>query len=117
MKLTPKCIYNFLAVTRALALVCLLGLAGSVAALSAQESPTGSVRGTVVDQTGRAVEGTAIAIRGLLHGSHAAVTNAEGQFTIAELPPDTYSVQASAAGFAASEQQVTVTAGNTTEIS
>jgi len=103
--------------TSMLALVCALGLIGSVALLSAQEGPVGSLRGTVVDQTGRAVEGTAIAIRGPVQGYHSAVTNAEGQFTISGLPPDTYSVQASAAGFAALEQQVTVTAGNTTEIS
>jgi iron complex outermembrane receptor protein len=102
---------------RALALVCLGVLAGSVAALPAQETASGSVRGTVIDQTGgRAVQGAAIAIRGL-HGYHSAVTNAEGQFTVSGLQPDTYSVQASAAGFAASERQVTVTAGNTADIS
>src|SRR5215472_5624542 len=106
-----------LLVKRVLVFVCLLGLAGSVAALRGQESPMGSVRGTVVDQTGRAVGGAAIAIRGLVQGNHVGVTNAEGQFTISELPPETYSVQASAAGFAAVERQVTVTAGKTAEIS
>jgi len=103
-------------VKRVLAILCLLGLAGSFEMLSAQES-AGSVRGTVVDQTGRAIAAAAIAIRGPVPDNQVAVTNAEGQFTISGLPAGTYSVQGSAAGFAVLERQVTVTAGNATEIS
>ena len=102
-------------VTRALAFACLLVLAGSFAALSAQES-AGSVRATVVDQTGKGIQGAAIAIRGR-DRDNPVVVNAEGQFTISGLPAGTYSLQASAAGFAVLERQVTVTAGNATEIS
>ncbi|HEY7335937.1 MAG TPA: TonB-dependent receptor [Bryobacteraceae bacterium] len=109
------CVFN-ITVTRTLALVWLLGLAGSFAALSAQES-AGSVRGTVVDQTGKAIAGAAIAIREPVRDNQVAVTDAAGQFTISGLSAGTYSVQGSAAGFAVSERQVTVTAGNAAEIS
>jgi iron complex outermembrane receptor protein len=100
-----------------LALVCLLGLTGSFAALPAQEGPAGSVRGTIVDPTGKAIPGAVIAIRGPVQANYSAVSGAEGQFAISGLPPNTYSVQASASGFAVLERQVTVTAGNTAEIS
>ena len=112
--LNRHCVVSIV-VTRVLALACLFGLAGSFAALSAQES-SGSMRGTVVDQSGKNVPGAAIAIRGLGKNAPAAVANAEGQFTISGLAAGTYSIQASAAGFAVLERQVTVTAGNATEI-
>ena len=61
-------------VTRVLTLVCIVGLAGSLVTLSAQES-SGSIRGTVVDQSGKTVPGAAIAIRGL--GSDAPAASPE----------------------------------------
>ena len=113
--LKRHCVFSII-VTRVLALVCLLGLGGSLAALSAQES-AGSVRGAVVDQSGKAIPGTAIAIRGLVRDNQVAVADAEGRFTISGLSAGTYSVQASASGFAILQRQVTVTAGNATELS
>jgi iron complex outermembrane receptor protein len=104
------------AVTRGLALVCLLGLAGSFGALSAQES-TGSVRGTVEDQAGKTLPRAAIALRGPAQELRSAVADGSGQFTISGVPAGTYSVQGSAAGFAPFERQITVTAGNATEVS
>jgi iron complex outermembrane receptor protein len=83
---------------------------------ASRESSTSLIRGTVVDQTGRVVQGAAIAIHGVLQDRHATVTNAEGQFTISGLSPGAYSVQVSAAGFATLERDVIVAAGNTAEI-
>lgn len=86
--------------------------------LQAQESSTGGIRGTVVDQNGRVMQGAAIAVHGAMQGRHATVTNAEGQFTISGLRPGTYSVQVSVAGFATVERNdVIVAAGNTAEVS
>lgn len=85
--------------------------------VNAQEGNAGSVHGTVVDQTGRGIAGAAISVRGQAQDNHTAVANAEGQFTISGLPPGTYSVQASTAGFSPVERQVTVTAGNATDVS
>jgi iron complex outermembrane receptor protein len=113
--LKRRCVFSIIA-TRVLGLVCLLGLAGSFAALSAQEN-AGSVRGTVVDQAGKAIPGAAIAIRGAARGNQVTVADSAGQFTISGLPAGTYSVQASVAGFAVLERQVTVTAGDAAEIS
>src|SRR5579871_1920037 len=98
----------------ALVVIALLTASGSI---SLQAQSTGTLSGKVLDQSGNTVLGAAIAIRGLGADVPAAVTNAEGQFTISGLPAGTYSLQASAAGFAVLERQVTVTAGNATEIS
>src|SRR6516162_2177524 len=97
--------------------VC-LSLAAFSSRLQAQSSSTasreglkGSIRGTVVDQTGRVVQGAAIAVHDGMQDRHATVTNAGGQFAISGLPPGTYSVQASAAGFATLERDdINVTA-------
>src|SRR5215469_4306406 len=83
---------------------------------ASRESLTGSIRGTVADQTGRVVQGAAIAVHGALQDRHATVTNAEGQFTISGLTPGGYSLQASASGFATLERAIMVAAGNTAEI-
>lgn len=117
MSFVPKSHRVFrMIVARGLALVWLLSLAGSFAMLSAQESP-GSVRGTVEDQTGKTIAGAAIALRGPAQEPRSAVTDGAGQFTISGVPAGTYSVQSSAAGFATLEREVTVTAGNATEVS
>src|SRR6516165_7251254 len=90
--------------------VC-LSLAAFSSRLQAQSNSTasreglkGSIRGTVVDQTGRVVQGAAIAVHDGLQDSHTTVTNAQGQFVISGLPAGGYSVQASAAGFATLER-------------
>src|SRR6516162_5027090 len=85
---------------------------------ASREGATGLIRGTVVDQTGRVVQGAAIAVHDAMPDRHATVTNGEGQFAISGLAPGAYSVQVSAAGFATLERNdIMVTAGNTAEIS
>ncbi|MBV8207823.1 MAG: TonB-dependent receptor [Acidobacteria bacterium] len=111
--------------TRVAALLIVASIAILTAPLQAQDSKTGSpesstssIRGTVADQTGRGIAGAAIAVRGSLQDQQTTLTNTEGHFAVSGLAPGTYSVQASAAGFATMERGgVVVSAGNTAEIS
>ncbi|MBB5059423.1 iron complex outermembrane receptor protein [Granulicella aggregans] len=97
----------------ALALFITFGLTS----LSAQAGPTGSLQGAVVDQSGRAVKGAAIALISPSNDPRTAVTNGEGRFVVTGLPLGTYTVEVSAAGFAQEERQnVVVTSGNTADL-
>jgi iron complex outermembrane receptor protein len=101
-----------------IALVCLIALGASNTMLQAQESATGSIQGTVTDQSGQAVQGASIAVVSSLQEPYTAVTNAGGKFTISGLYPGPYSLQASASGFAVKERQgIKVTVDKTTVIS
>ena len=76
----------------------------SVGAL-AQESMA-TLRGTVQDQTGAPLPGTAVMVKHLETGlSRTVSSNAEGQFEIQRLVPGTYEVQASQAGFVSQLQE------------
>jgi iron complex outermembrane receptor protein len=99
-------------------LVCLIALSVSNTALQAQENATGSIQGTVVDQSGRAIPSASIAVVSVLQEPYAAVTNERGKFTISGLYLGQYSLQVSAPGFAIKEWQgINVTAGKPTVIS
>jgi hypothetical protein len=61
---------------------------------------TGSVRGTVADQTGAAVPGVTITITSMTTGAvRTTVTNGVGRYQITALPPTTYSVKAELQSF------------------
>ena len=99
----------------AVVFACLSGLGAMNCALQAQGNATGSIQGTVVDQSGHSVQNAAISASSASQESRAAVTNAEGKFTVSGLKPGVYNLQVSAPGFAIKAQQgVTVTAGNST---
>jgi hypothetical protein len=73
----------------------------SVVVLAAQSSPTGSIRGGVVDEHGAAVPGVVVtATSPTVPGLFAATTDAEGQYRLADLPPGDYTVTGELAGFA-----------------
>jgi TonB-dependent starch-binding outer membrane protein SusC len=93
--------------TRALALLAALLLPPGLAAAQG----TGGVSGTVVDaQTTRPLEGVAVTVAGT---DRRAVTGADGRFTIPAVPAGARTVRASRPGYAASEQAVSVAAGQT----
>src|SRR6266436_3521260 len=66
----------------------------------------GSVLGTVTDPQGAAVANTKITVTNQRKGtSDTTTTNADGNYSVTHLIPDTYSVRVEAPGFKASEQK------------
>lgn len=83
-----------------LSLFCVLAVV--IPAAKAQGIITGSVTGTVQDNTGAVINGAAVTARNKQTGFEAkAVTSASGEFTMSDLPTGEYVVTVSSAGFAA----------------
>ena len=102
----------------AIALVCLIALGAPNRLLQAQESATGSIQGTIVDQSGQAVQRASVSVGRTTQREYAAVTNAEGKFTVSGLKPGAYSLQVSSTGFSIKEQRgIIVTAGKPAQVS
>ncbi|NOZ56196.1 MAG: hypothetical protein GXO73_05300 [Calditrichaeota bacterium] len=80
---------------------------------------TGSLRGAVTEEHGVGVEGVQVVARGANGNEGQDTTDVDGSFTIPNLAPDTYTVTATLAGYTAApaDTQVTLTEGNTVEIS
>jgi len=96
-----------------LVLVLILGLFGSFAVDAQAQEQTGAVAGTVVDESGTPLPGANLVVPGTQRGTS---TNAQGRYVLSNLSPQTYTVRASFIGYLAQEQQITVTAGDTTRV-
>lgn len=85
----------------------------AVAAANGQvETRAVSLTGQVLDQTGAAIPRASVTVRRLSTGVELRVeANAEGGFSVTELPPGEYEVSASSAGFAAALQRVSLRTG------
>ena len=90
----------------------LLGAVLAIVAGPVWAQQTVSVCGQVTDATGAVLPGAAVAIRHMGGGTNGTqtVADGEGAFRFAALEPGEYVVRASAPGFAAAEQRVTVAA-------
>jgi iron complex outermembrane receptor protein len=86
---------------------------GGLRQLQAQQ--TGTISGTVVDQTGKPIQDAALEVRNELTGaSNSVKSDAEGKFTAPDLAPGKYSIYITAPGFAlATRSGGVVTAGAT----
>ncbi len=86
----------------ALALACAMLLFLAAPRAWAQGQNAGSVNGTVTDSTGAVIPGATVTLTSTEHGTVRTVTsNAAGQYVFNQVPVGTYSLAASAAGFAA----------------
>jgi iron complex outermembrane recepter protein len=87
-----------------------------MSALYAQNN-TGAIQGNVVDASGKAIKGAAVAVTNAALLKRTAFTGADGKFTVRGLSAGTYAVQVSATGFATqSLNRVAVTAGATATV-
>jgi len=101
-----------------LVLALSLGLASATA--FAQSATTGSIEGTVVDQSGAVVPGATVHVSGAnLISAQSATTDDSGHFRVLSLPPGRYlvTVEAAGKGFAKFEQkEVEVNLSKTTSL-
>ena len=97
--------------TFAVLLLACASLVAAPSALVAQD--TGTVTGTVVDEEGTSLPGANVTIVGTQQGTS---TNADGQYTLENLEPQSYTLRASFVGYRPQEQEITVTAGETVEV-
>lgn len=90
--------------------VVILLLAAAMAGFG-QGGALGSISGRVVDPTQAAIPGASVSVANTKTGlNYAAVTTADGYYTVRFLPPGSYSVSASQSGFQKSVQPNTVVA-------
>jgi outer membrane receptor for ferrienterochelin and colicin len=88
----------------------------SVAALLSAQT-TGSLVGRTADENGNALPGVGIEVKSRsLQGTKTAVSLGDGSFRITLLPPGTYTVSASLAGFAHAERTVVVQLDRAAEV-
>src|SRR5262245_20340909 len=90
----------------------LLGIAGPALA-----QPSGRIRGLAVDESGQALPGVTVAVRGEGAPAHTLNTDALGRFEASGLEAGPYQVDFRLPGFATSVRQVTLGAGATAEVS
>ena len=77
----------------------------SGAASPAAADDPGTIEGTIVNPQGEALPGVQVVLQGTMQGT---TTDAEGQYTIPDVEPGTYTVRATFVGFAPAESEVTV---------
>jgi hypothetical protein len=84
-----------------LALICLVLLSGGA---RAQESASSGITGQVVDSTKGAMPGATVTVVNVgTNAQRTVVTDAEGRFTVPNLPPATYRIRVELAGFQTAE--------------
>jgi Carboxypeptidase regulatory-like domain/TonB dependent receptor-like, beta-barrel len=102
---------------RSLAFLGALALCTFAAATSFGQSTTGSIVGTVTDETAAALPGVTVTIKGeAIVGTQTDVTNEKGFFRFVALPPGAYAMSFSLSGFATLNRPgVKVSVGGTNE--
>ena len=99
--------------TRANLIVVLLALLSVLTAIDAV-AQSGTIEGIIQNaETGTPIPGVNVVLEEEGRSPFGTSTDANGQFTIEDVPAGTYAVQVSAIGFASAERQVTVRAGQT----
>jgi iron complex outermembrane receptor protein len=84
--------------------VCLVVFVAQVIALHAQESVAGSIRGSVTDLRGQAIQGATVTVTNATDLKRTAITSDKGEYTITSLAPGGYTVTIAATGFATEEK-------------
>src|SRR6056297_2325839 len=80
--------------------------------LTSAQGTEGKVEG-IVSHNGKPVPGVNVGIKSIQKGS---ATDEEGRFLIKNLPPGTYTIEASAVGYRSVSREINIEAGKTLEI-
>src|SRR5471030_3018609 len=75
---------------------------------------TGSITGKVIDETNQSLPGASVSIDGTTLGS---TTDANGNYTIKNVNPGTYTLSAKFIGYVVNKKTVTITAGQSVSVS
>lgn len=88
-------------VRRLLELCAITFVTCGIATPASAQLTTGTVSGTVKDPQGGVIPGATVVLTSVARGTQlsTAVTNADGDFVVANVPPDTYSLQVTMEGF------------------
>ena len=97
-------------------IVCLMISISGMSRLHAQDS-AGAIQGVVVDQSGQAIQGAAIAVTSTTNAERKAVSGPDGKFSISGLSTGMYTVDVAATGFSVEEKNVTVSADSSAALS
>lgn len=92
--------------------LCLLFV--SVFAFAQNESGVGGIKGIITTSDNKPLVSATVRLKGTKKST---LTNNEGSFMIKNVQPGNYSLEVSSVGFQPLSQEVTVTSGNTTEVS
>ena len=94
----------------------LLAAKGIVSAADTQLA-NGTVQGSVMLVTGAPIEQATVTLTNQATGAKQTTTSdAKGQFSFSNVPPGSYTVSASATGFSPAQQNVTVSSGQTAQV-
>ena len=85
--------------------------------LALAQVPSGSLGGTVLDESEAAIQGAKVSVKNQDTALQRSVTSGtDGTFLVAGLPPGSYEVRAEAKGFRTLVQTVTVRTGNSSRV-
>jgi len=94
-----------------------IAIVGAATGSLAFAQTTGDINGTVTDTSGAALPGvTCTATSPALQGSRSSVTSNSGSYRITTVPPGSYKVSCSLAGFATAEKTAVVTLGGSATV-
>ncbi len=80
---------------------CVLATVISLCGFQLQAQQNSVITGTIIDQAGKSIPGANVEVRNVSTGvSRSATTDNDGKFSVSDLAPGTYSILASAPGFA-----------------
>ena len=86
----------------------------STIAFAQNETPGGSIKGTITNGDNKPVVAATVRLKGT---KKATLTNNEGSFVIENIPPGNYSVEITSIGYQTYEKEITVTSTATTDVS
>lgn len=86
----------------------------SAGSFAQSELQTGSIKGTITGSDKAPAASATVRLKGI---KKAVLTNNEGFFSIANIQPGNYTLSISSVGYLAKEEEVTVVAGSSTEVS